>query len=66
MLGIPVFKMLKLQYVNKLLIRGVHHIDLVHLMTNKLRPKKSQTEKHKAGKYCYFGKRIDERARIEK
>ena len=41
------------------------HITLisVHLMTKKLRPKQSQA--HKAGKYCHFEKRTDERARLE-
>lgn len=34
--GILVFKLLKLQYVHKLQTGGMHHIDLVHLMTKKI------------------------------
>lgn len=64
--GIPVFKMLKLQYMHKLHTRGTCPIDLVHLMTKKLRPKQSQTQTHKAGKCRYFEKKTDEKARIEK
>lgn len=54
--SILVFKILKLQYVHKLQTGGKHHIDLVHLMTKKLRQNQSQIQTHKANKYCYFEK----------